>query len=172
MPEELKPGEFNTTEVYSENVDPNAVYVGDDHELHNHDVRRVISTEPGDEANGEPPIRSFVEEVTPNVYHVAIRPEDWKLDGSLPKCEFEVIGMHENGLCYIYPNDGLIMQQAEDKEAAAKLLEDVYGGDFEGKTEMHRLKCQFNGPTPTVTLFLDIEELPFFDVPGSRFGIE
>ena len=138
--------------------------------MENHDVRKIISTEAG--GPGEPPIKAFTEEVTPNQYSVEIKPEDWKLNLTIGECEITVPGMHESCICHVYPNDDLIMNKASDRAVAQQLLKDIYNnGKLEITTDICKIKCKFIGNIPTETIYLDLEELPFFDVPASKLGL-
>lgn len=130
-----------------------------------------VIIEEGDPEKGEPAIRSFTQKVEPNKYHVVIKPEDWSSKASVPRCRIEVEGLHENCICHVYPDEEVTMNKSKDRAAATRLLKDVFDGDFAAKTKNNFLECEFDGPTPTESLYLDIEELPFFDVPGSAFGI-
>lgn len=137
--------------------------------MENHDVRRVVKTEAG--GPGEPPIKAITEEVEPNIYEIQIKPEDWKQNLSIFECELEVIGMHESCICHAYPDDDMMMNKSTDRKAAQKLLEDVYDGKLIIKTATYKIKCQFIGPCPTETIYMTLEELPFFDVPASKLGL-
>lgn len=140
--------------------------------MENHDVRKIISTESGDEAAGEPPIKSFTEEVTPNKYSVCIEVDDWEQDLSTYRCEKTVPGIHESCICYVYPDDDMTMNKASDRKAAQQLLNDIYKNEkLEIKTDTCKIICRFIGNKPTEAIYLDLEELPFFDVPASKFGL-
>lgn len=138
--------------------------------MENHDVRKIISTEKG--GPGEPPIKAFTEEVKPNEYKVEIQPSDWKLDLSIGVCEITVPGIRESCICHAYPDEDLILNKATDRKAAQQLLKDIMD---EGKliinTDTCKIKCKFIGNIPTETIYLDLEELPFFDVPASKLGL-
>ena len=139
--------------------------------MDNHDIRKLISTEAGNTEAGESPIKAFTEEVTPNIYKVEIKPEQWQKDLSIAICEIEVPGLHESCICHAYPDDDLILNHAEDRAAANKLLHDIYDEVLKIDTLTCKIKCKFIGEVPTETIYLELEELPFFDVPASKLGL-
>lgn len=137
--------------------------------MENHDVRRVISTEKG--GPGEPPIKAFTEEVTPNNYSVCIKASDWVPNLSIVECEITVPGIRESCICHVYPDDDMTMNKATDRSAAQTLLKETYDGNLIINTDTCKIKCKFIGNKPTEDLYLDLEELPFFDVPASKLGL-
>lgn len=139
--------------------------------MENYDVREVVSQEAGDVSKGEPPIKAITEKVTPNEYRVEIKPEDWKLNVSVPECEIVVPGIHESCICNVYPDDDMISNKASDREYAQQLIKDIYAGDLSIDTDVCKIKCRFVGETPKATIYLDLVEYPFFDTPGSKFGL-
>lgn len=139
--------------------------------MENHDIRKVISQEAGNTEKGEPPIRAITEEVTPNMYNVVIKPEDWKPNGTIVECDIVVPGMHKSCICHVYPDDDMISNKAEDRAYAQQLIKDIYTGDLEIETDTYKIHCKFIGDAPTEAIYLELEELPFFDTPGSTFGL-
>ena len=139
--------------------------------MEDHDIRRVIDTVKGDTEAGEPPIKAFTEEVTPNIYKVEIKPEQWEKNLSIVECEIEVPGMHESCICHVYPDDDMILNKANDCKAANRLLKDIYDEKLMITTDMSKIKCKFIGNCPEETIYLELEELPFFDVPASKLGL-
>ena len=139
--------------------------------MENHDMRKVINKETGNTEIGEPPIKSITEEVTPNEYKVEIHPEDWVPNCTIVECEITVPGIHESCICKAYPNDDMISNKASDREYAQRLIKDIYNGVLIINTDTYKIKCKWIGDRPKETIYLDLEELPFFDVPGSKFGL-
>lgn len=137
--------------------------------MENHDIHRVVSTEKG--GPGEPPIKAFTEEVTPNEYKICIEPERWNQDLSIVKCEIEVPGIHESCICHAFPDDDMIMNKASDRSYAQGLLKDIYDGKLIIETDTCKIKCKFIGNMPTESIYITLEELPFFDVPASKLGL-
>lgn len=138
--------------------------------MEDHDVRKLVSTEPGGE--GEPPIKGLDEEVTPNKYDLVITPEDWDTNLSIAECVIEMPGLHESCICKVFPDDDMIMNKASTREAGNKLLKQIYDDEMLKLNTMNgKIKCQFIGPKPTETIYCQIEELPFFDVPASKLGL-
>lgn len=137
----------------------------------NHDVRKVISREEGDTEAGEPPFKSITEEVTPNKYKVIITPDLWKPNGTIVECEVTVPGMHSSCICHVYPNDDMISNKASDRAYAQQLIKDIYNEKLMIETDTYKIKCKWIGEAPTESIYLDLEELPFFDCPGSKFGL-
>lgn len=134
--------------------------------------RERISEEAGDVSKGETPIKSFTEKVTPNIYRVVIKASDWKKDLTTYKCERELIGIRESANVNLYPNDDIIKQFTDDQDYADYILEEIYEeGTLKVKTEMHKIICKWIGPKPKIDISFDLEELPFDDVPASKFGI-
>lgn len=139
--------------------------------MENHDIRKIINTEKGDVNAGEPPIKAFTEEVTPNIYKVCIEPDKWQTNLSIVECEIEVPGIRESCICHAYPDDDMILNKAEDRSAAQNLLKSIYNGDLIITTDTCKIKCKYIGNKPTETIYLELEELPFFDVPASKLGL-
>ena len=139
--------------------------------MEDHDIRKVIDTVKGDTEAGEPPIKAFTEEVTPNIYKVEIKPELWKQNLSIVECVIEVPGIRESCICHVYPDDDMILNKANDRKAANRLLKDIYDEKLIITTDMSKIKCKFIGNCPEETIYLELEELPFFDVPASKLGL-
>lgn len=136
-----------------------------------HDVRRTISKEEGDTEAGEPPFKSVTEEVTPNQYKVKITPDLWEPNGTIFQCEVTVPGMHSSCICHVYPDDDMISNKASDRAYAQQLIKDIYNEKLMIETDTYKICCKWIGDKPTETIYLDLEELPFFDCPGSKFGL-
>ena len=137
-----------------------------------HDIRRIIDQVKGDTEAGEPPIKAFTEEVEPNIYHVEIKPEQWEKNLSIVECTIEVPGIHQSCICHVYPDDDMVLNKASDRVVANQLLKDIYDGEkLMIETDIGRIKCRFIGEAPTESIYLDLEELPFFDVPASKLGL-
>ena len=136
-------------------------------------TREKVSEVAGDTSIGETPIKSFTEKVTPNMYRVVLRADDWEKDCSTYKMEKELAGIRESGNVRVFPNDDIIKEFAEDKEYADYILDQIYDeGALELKTDMCKIICKWIGPKPKIDISIDIEEFPFVDVPASKFGIE
>ena len=57
------------------------------------------------------------------------------------------------------------------RDYTQRLIKDIYNGVLMIDTDTYKIKCKWIGDKPTETIYLDLEELPFFDVPGSKFGL-
>ena len=137
-----------------------------------HDVKRTIGKEEGDPEKGEPPFRAITEEVTPNEYKVKITPDEWKPNGTIFECEITVPGIHSSCICHVYPDDDMIANKATDRAAAQQILKYIYKNEkLMIETDTYKIKCKWIGDAPTETIYLELEELPFFDCPGSKFGL-
>ena len=66
----------------------------------------------------------------------------------------------------------MVLNKASDRAVANQLLKDIYDGEkLMIETDIGRIKCKFIGEAPTESIYLDLEELPFFDVPASKLGL-
>ena len=138
----------------------------------NHDIRKVISEESGDTANGEPPIRSVTEEVTPNKYNVRIPVDAWVPAGDQFECEIVVPGIHESCICHAFPDDDMMLNKSTDRAECNKILREIFNGVLKINTFDYKIKCAWcDSSAPTETIYIKLEELPFFDCPGSKFGL-
>ena len=136
-----------------------------------HDIRRVIEREAGDTENGEPPFKAVTEEVVPNWYKVRITPDMWQTDATTYKCEVPVPGIRESCICHVFPDDDMISNKASDRAYAQQMIKDIYDEVLKVETDMSKIKCRWIGPKPKENIYLELEELPFFDCPGSTFGL-
>lgn len=138
--------------------------------MENHDVVKLISTEPGDDE--KLPIKGLTEEVTPNIYKICIKPEDWTINCSIVECTLNVAGIHDSCICKAYPDDDMIINNADSREEANKLLKEIYNGEkLMINTDRGKIHCKFIGDRPNIDIYLELEEFPFFDVPHTKLGI-
>lgn len=156
------PDEIDDSEYDLKDVDPTK-----------HDVRRVISEESGNTENGEPPIRSVTEEVTPNKYNVKIPTDVWVSTGDGFECEIVVPGIHESCICHAFPDDDMMLNKASDRAKCNEILRKIFNGVLSIHTFDYKIKCGWSDESeaPTETIYIKLEELPFFDCPGSKFGL-
>lgn len=115
---------------------------------------------------------STSETVTPGKYSVKIDPEDWVQNATIYECEIVCPGIYKNGICYAYPDEEKMKKNCHSKTMIYKLINDIFEKQIlEIQTDTYKLRCKFIGDRPTETIYLDLEQLPFPDCPGSKSGL-